>query len=223
MKRMKAFKQIISILVVALFMTMMASVAFADDLQYKVAGVDSQNKDFPATNLEDPNHTSMWHSEFDPAPVDPPHWIVLDLGAVYSVNGLKYLPRQDNNNSNGHVTDYNIYVSQDNKTFKKVASGTWEKGDNKIEDSASFDPADARYVKLEAVKDQFMAAQRITISGTKTAAAGTTKAADTKAPAAANAAPANPKTSDTGTLPYIAIAILSSVIFFSSKKIKFNK
>jgi hypothetical protein len=223
MRKMKAFKTIISIMVVAMLMAMMASVAFADELKYKVAGVDSQNKDYPATNLEVDNSTGMWHTEFDPSPLDPPHWIVLDLGAVYSVNGLKYLPRQDNNNSNGHVTDYNIYVSQDNKTFKKVASGTWEKGDNKIEDSASFDPADARYVKLEAVKDQFMAAKRIKILGTKVAAADTAKAADTKAPADANTAPANPKTGDTGTLPYIAIALLSGIVFVASKKISFNK
>ena len=45
-----------------------------------------------------------------------PHTIVIDLGKVYTLSALQYLPRMESNVPGG-IKDYNIYVSQD--PFKK--------------------------------------------------------------------------------------------------------
>ncbi|RAP75164.1 discoidin domain-containing protein [Paenibacillus montanisoli] len=218
MNKMKTFKPLIGLMIVVMMMTMMASVAFAaDGIKYKVAAFSSQNKDYPASNLEG-DGSNFWHTEWEEPMPKPPHWVVLDLQGEFTVSELKYLPRQDNDNPNGHITEYNVYVSMDNKTFDKVASGTWDKSSNKVEESASFDPVKAKYVKLESVKDDFLAAQKITIIGTKAAADSVANDSGAEADTAAS----NPKTGDMGTLPYIVLALAAATAFVATKKIRFG-
>ena len=51
-------------------------------------------------------------------PVD----LVIDLGKNYTVSGFKYLPDQ-NRWSSGIITNYQFYVSTDNKGWKLVSEG----------------------------------------------------------------------------------------------------
>src|SRR5699024_6768976 len=78
-----------------------------------------------------------------------PQHITIDLGDTYEVDTLKYVPRKDGE-QNGTITSYHIYVSDDGEHFDKVASGEWEVNNQmKI---TSFDPVEASYIRLEAVK-----------------------------------------------------------------------
>src|SRR5207237_10454000 len=53
---------------------------------------DSQAVGFPATNAFDGNTTTLWQTQSN---VQLPHELQIDLGAPYSITGLRYLPRQD--------------------------------------------------------------------------------------------------------------------------------
>lgn len=85
-----------------------------------------------------------------------PQSVTLDLGSVWTpIDMLTYLPRFDHTGdvtspfiTTGNITGYNIYVSTDNKSFTKIASGTWA-GDKTIK-RVRFTPTSARYVRLEA-------------------------------------------------------------------------
>ena len=65
------------------------------------------------------------------------HWVILDLGGSYPVDGLRYLPRQGSQ-LNGTITQYEIWASTDGEQFVKIASGDWE-ADHAWK-SASFTP-----------------------------------------------------------------------------------
>ncbi|WP_314584940.1 discoidin domain-containing protein [Paenibacillus terrigena] len=106
---------------------------------------ETEGENSAASMAIDGNPLTMWHTKWDKSDVLPQS-ITLKLGAVFPIDKVKYLPRQEG--SNGIITGYNVYVSKDGVTFTKVASGTW--ANNNAEKVATFDPTDALYVKLEA-------------------------------------------------------------------------
>ena len=93
----------------------------------------------------DGNPQTIWHTKWDKSDILPQS-ITLKLGGTFNIDKISYLPRQSG--GNGIITGYNLYVSMDGVTFTKVASGTW--ANNNSEKTATFDPTDASYVKLEA-------------------------------------------------------------------------
>lgn len=92
-----------------------------------------------------------WHSHINPkAPL--PHWITVELPAETAVSGYRYYPRPAA--GAGTVTSYEIYASNDNVSFEKLASGTWELS------------ADAKTVQFpQAVKAKFFRLQILAASG----------------------------------------------------------
>lgn len=112
----------------------------------------SQSGEGPDRVLDGDNST-LWHTAWSGAPREN-HWILLDLGQEYSVNGLRYLPRSSGG-SNGIITKYRIEVSSDNETFTSVHEGSW--ANNSEWKNESFASVKARYVRLvslESVSDQ---------------------------------------------------------------------
>jgi len=86
---------------------------------WKVVYADSEELDGDdgnAANVFDLQYTSIWHTEWQDKAPKPPHQIVIDLGKVYKVSGLKLFPRQDN--ANGRIKDYQLYFSV--KPFKGI-------------------------------------------------------------------------------------------------------
>ena len=78
----------------------------------------------PASNVLDGNKNTLWHSVWSGTEREN-LWINLHLSEPTTVDGLRYLPRQ--NGSNGIITGYVIEVSKDNgNSYKQVASGSWE-------------------------------------------------------------------------------------------------
>lgn len=96
---------------------------------------------------------SLWHTQYSGTAAPLPHWIVLDLGAITSVDGLAYLPRQAGG-KNGTIREYDVAVSPDNTTWSApVAAGTWLWGTAPLEQYVRWAPVEARYVRLRALKE----------------------------------------------------------------------
>ncbi len=102
-----------------------------------------------ANNLVDGDTNTIWHTTWVVTRANYPHFVSFDLLQDNLVKGFAYLPRQDGG-ENGDIKDYNIYISQDNKTWTKVHHGTFER--NKDKKKVLFDkPVNARYLKFEAL------------------------------------------------------------------------
>ncbi|PSL08420.1 F5/8 type C domain-containing protein [Haloactinopolyspora alba] len=98
--------------------------------------------------LDDRPETT-WSSAFDP-PAGLPQSVTLDLGRTRHVEALTYQPRLDGN-TNGMITDYEVYVSRDGKSYERVASGTWSADSStKV---VTWPAQDARHVRLVAAGD----------------------------------------------------------------------
>lgn len=95
----------------------------------------------------DGDHSSFWHTQYQPSAPPLPQSITLDQGSARTVSGLMYLPRQDGN-TNGNITGYKVYSSSDGVAFTQIASGTWSS--DASQKSVSFTPVITRYVRLEA-------------------------------------------------------------------------
>jgi len=124
----------------------------------KAIAVDSFQTEFDdgrKENALDGNPMTYWHSQWSPgAPKPHPHWIVLDLGQRMTVDGLAYLPRQDDvNDRNGTITRYEVYISDDPNTWgAAVTSGTWA-WPPFGEQIVRFQAVPGRYVKLQSLAE----------------------------------------------------------------------
>lgn len=81
--------------------------------KWKVLYADSEETegdDGKADNVFDLQSTSIWHTEWQDKSPAHPHELVIDLGAVREISGIKYLPRQDS--PNGRIRDFRVYVSK---------------------------------------------------------------------------------------------------------------
>lgn len=114
------------------------------------AKADCENADGKAECVLDGNIGSIWHSRYSPTACTGQHFITLTSEESQSVDGLLYTPRQTG--TNGDLKKYEIHVSADGSTFKKVAEGTLKdlsRGSNLI----SFERQDnVRAVKLVYVE-----------------------------------------------------------------------
>ena len=82
----------------------------------KVAYVDSEERtkeDGLAENAIDGQTANYWHTEWSSASPSHPHRLVLDLGASREISGIRYMPRQGDNQVTGRIKDYRIYVGND--------------------------------------------------------------------------------------------------------------
>lgn len=105
-----------------------------------------------AANLVDDDPTTIWHTMYSVTVAKHPHWVDLDAGAVRTIQGFVYLPRQDSDN--GNVKDYSIQVSMDGQNWgEPVAQGTF--ANDRQEKKVLFKtPVKARYVRFVALSEQ---------------------------------------------------------------------
>ena len=95
-------------------------------------------------NALDGNEATLWHTKWSAGHNRADHWLVIDYGKEYMVDGFRYQPRTSQ--TNGIITEYKIEVSTDGVTYTEAATGTWA-GDNSWK-MVQFEPVKARYVKL---------------------------------------------------------------------------
>ncbi|WP_209445768.1 glycosyl hydrolase family 95 catalytic domain-containing protein, partial [Paenibacillus etheri] len=100
-----------------------------------------------AGNAIDGEPSTIWLSEGDPV-VNLPQSITLDLGKPRVISKLRYLPQQ-NGESIGYITVYELSTSMDGTSFTPVTGGSWD--DDSTEKIAEFAPVASRYLKLTAI------------------------------------------------------------------------
>jgi hypothetical protein len=122
--------------------------------KWSLVSVDSQEtagEDGRAENAFDDSTSTFWHTQWQDAQPKPPHEIVIDLGARYSLTGMRYTPRQDDN-PNGMVADYEFYVSDDKASFGSAVK-TGRFGSGKTPTTLSFDAKAGRYIRFVGVSE----------------------------------------------------------------------
>lgn len=104
-----------------------------------------------ATHLTDHKLDTYWHTQYGVTLTKFPHWVDFDSGVLGTMRGFVYTPRQDN--VNGRVKAYEIYVSNDNKTWRKVAEGEFPNS-AKPQRVLFSQPTKARYIRFRALSEQ---------------------------------------------------------------------
>lgn len=100
----------------------------------------------------DGNADTFWHSRWSQDEAQPPHFLVIDYSHAINIFGLVYTARTDG--ENGHVKDYEVYVSADGKTWNApVAKGSFDRDAN-VETIRFERPVKGRYVKFVALSEQ---------------------------------------------------------------------
>ena len=82
--------------------------------KWKIVYADSEEVDSGdgrSDNIFDLQSTTYWHTQYSETSDDFPHQIVIDLGSIKNIGGMKFLPRQDS--PNGRIKDYQVYISND--------------------------------------------------------------------------------------------------------------
>ena len=120
----------------------------------QIAFASSQEPDEgDASYLVDGDPSTIWHTMYSITLAKYPHWVDFDAGKQKVIKGFTYLARQDGS-LNGCIKDYEIYVSNDNKTWgEPVAKGSFEKT-AKLQKVMFEKPFKARYVRLRALNEQ---------------------------------------------------------------------
>ena len=131
----------------------------------------SQSSDH-ATNAVDGNTGTIWHTSWGGAAASD-KYLTLEIkdGNEYTISGYEYTPRQDGAGSgaaNGVITGYEIYASDDNQSWEKIAEGTWAQ-DKTVKVVHFAETIAAKYVKLLAVTSVggFASAAEVRLIGEK--------------------------------------------------------
>jgi len=114
--------------------------------------VDSEDAaSYPAVKAFDGNPNTFWHTRWLGGATPPPHEIQINLGKLCTLQGFRYLPRQDGFPV-GNIGQYQFFTSLDGKTWGgPVASGTFANNADKKE--VSFPATAARFVRLRSLTD----------------------------------------------------------------------
>ncbi len=109
------------------------------------------SEDTPASSAIDGNNATFWSTGWSKGTMEFPNSLTVDLGASKTLCGVNYTARQ--NNTNGAIGDYRVYVSDDGSSWgSPVAGGKFTTGNAK--QAAYFAaPATGRYVKLVSYND----------------------------------------------------------------------
>ena len=116
---------------------------------WKVVSFDSQQGGNEARLAIDGNNATFWHTAWGNNEPTCPHTLVIDMAKSYKVTAVTYLARQDGN-QNGMVKAYEIYLSNDGKTWgTAVATGEF-KNTTSLQVAKLKTATTARYLKFVA-------------------------------------------------------------------------
>jgi alpha-L-fucosidase len=113
---------------------------------WKIVGIDDEK----VYAVLDGDINSAWRqSKGTKLPAD----LVIDLGKEENLSGFRYYPEQ-NLWEPSIITNYQFYVSNDNKEWKLVDEGEFSNiKNNPLWQTKKFTPEKARYIKLRALKN----------------------------------------------------------------------
>ena len=123
---------------------------------WKVVSADSYQGGNEPKLAIDGNSSTFWHTQWAPSEPTCPHTLIVDMGTPYKVTAFTYLSRQDGID-NGMVKAYEIYLSDDGKTWgAAVATGEF-KNTTSLQVAKLKTPKVGRYWKFVAkseIKDR---------------------------------------------------------------------
>jgi hypothetical protein len=105
----------------------------------------------PANCAFDGNPATFWHSKWSPSITPPPHEIKIDLGSIQSIQGFRYLPRQDGL-LNGTFTQYEFYTSEDGVSWGVSAAAGTLAATSTIKE-VKFNTRNARYIWFRGLSE----------------------------------------------------------------------
>ena len=105
-----------------------------------------------ASHLVDGDLGSIWHTMYSVTLAKYPHWVDFDAGTVKNMKGFIYTARQDG--PNGRVKDYEIFVSQDGKTWGAAIMKGSLKNTAEAQKILFSTPVKARYIRFQALNEQ---------------------------------------------------------------------
>ncbi len=118
---------------------------------YTIKTAPSEEPGEGAEKAIDGDPDTYWHSQYGVTLTKYPHTFEIDLGKEREFQGITYLPRQDGN-ANGRVARYSVAVSQDGKTWKTEAEGTFENNGD-LKQALFKAPVKARYFQFNALSE----------------------------------------------------------------------
>lgn len=109
----------------------------------------TETDDEKSSVIIDGNPATAWHQNKKDLPVD----LVIDLGKELTVSGFRYHPDMGLWGP-GIITEYQFFVSPDNKKWKLVSEGEFSNiNNNPLWQSRTFAGERARYIKFRALKN----------------------------------------------------------------------
>ncbi|KAI4239885.1 MAG: hypothetical protein L6R40_005437 [Gallowayella cf. fulva] len=108
----------------------------------------SHGERYDCAKAIDGNDTTFWHSEWYPHSVPLPHTFTIDMGKVYNITSMSYLPRQDGLKI-GNIGRWKIALSADHEDWHHRFFGTWL-DDDQLKTFAFPKPILARWLMLVA-------------------------------------------------------------------------
>ena len=122
---------------------------FISKSNWKLISADSQHGGNEARLAFDGNTGTFWHTEYQGSEPTCPHTLIVDMGTSYRVTAFTYLARQDGN-QNGMVKGYEVYLSDDGKTWgSAVATGEF-KNTTALQVAPLKKTTEGRYLKFVA-------------------------------------------------------------------------
>jgi len=124
----------------------------ADQVKLLRASSENRGNDRLARHAIDGDSQTVWHTQFSGELAKHPHSLVLDLGRERTIEGVRYLARQDNG-WNGAFGKTTFSVSSSPDQFPDpVLTKTFEK--TRGVQSANFDrPVQGRYLQIEVLSE----------------------------------------------------------------------
>lgn len=107
----------------------------------------------PIAYAFDNNPSTIWHTQYTPSQkvvnADNPAIVDVDMGDVYNIDKVSYLPRQDSA-ANGNITKYELYGKETKDgTMKLLSSGTLS--NNKDVKEFTFKAQNIRYLQIKVL------------------------------------------------------------------------
>lgn len=118
---------------------------------WKIVRASSQAGRRLAKHAIDGNPSTHWHTQFSPQLKKHPHELVIDLGKKRTINGFRYLARQDGG-WNGAILACEISVSDSSDKFGKPAVTAKFKKTRQSQE-VKCDTLTGRYVKLRILSE----------------------------------------------------------------------
>ncbi|MCA9267913.1 MAG: sulfatase-like hydrolase/transferase [Planctomycetales bacterium] len=121
--------------------------------KWKILRVSSQaaGSDRQAVCAIDGDPTTHWHTRFQPKIDKHPHDLVIDLGQVETIRGVRYLARQDGG-WNGAVAQCEVSISLSPDDFPAPAVKTTFAKSREPQEAAC-EPTEGRYVRVRVLSE----------------------------------------------------------------------